>query len=82
MAISRGSMTKQLEPGLGSSNKGWTKKEKAEFKKVLVKTHGKIYKPNSQKPKVQNLPLSSGTIKEVVQPQKGDVIHSKSGRYK
>ena len=45
-------MTKQLEPGLGSSNKGWTKKEKAEFKKVLVKTHGKIYKPHSQKPKV------------------------------
>jgi len=52
MAISRGSMTKQLEPGLGSSNKNWTKKEKAEFKKVLLKTHGKIYKPHSQKPKV------------------------------
>jgi len=52
MAITRASMTKQLEPGLGSSNKGWTKKEKAEFKKVLVKTHGKIYKPNSKKPKV------------------------------
>ena len=61
MAITRASMTKQLEPGLGSSNKGWTKKEKAEFKKVLVKTHGKIYKPNSQKPHLGNAQPHSQT---------------------
>ena len=72
MAITRSSISKQLEPGLGSC-------DKAKFKKVLEKTHGKIYKYkklNSKKAKVQNLPFKSGTIQEVVQPQKGEVIHS------
>tara|TARA_R100001086_G_C11620294_1_gene198640 strand:+ start:12 stop:170 length:159 start_codon:yes stop_codon:yes gene_type:complete len=49
MAITRGQTAKQLEPGLGN---GWTKANRAQFKKVCLKTHGKIYQPNSKKPKV------------------------------
>jgi|29_taG_2_1085357.scaffolds.fasta_scaffold07627_1 hypothetical protein len=49
MAITRAQISKQLEPGLGG---GWTKANKAKFRKVCLKTHGKIYKPNSKKPKV------------------------------
>ena len=48
MTITRGQIAKQIEPGLGSS-------DKAKFKKVLEKTHGKIYKPKkfySKKAKV------------------------------
>lgn len=49
MAITRGQIKKQLEPGLG---RGWGKSEKSKFRKVLEKTHGKIYKSNSKKSKV------------------------------
>jgi len=48
MAITRSSISKQLQPGLGAS-------EKIKFKKVLEKTHGKIYKYkklNSKKARV------------------------------
>ena len=38
-------------------------------------------KSNRKKSKVQNLSFKSGTIKEVVQPQKGEHI-SQSGRYR
>ena len=49
MAITRSQIKKQLEPGLG---RGWGKFERAKFRKVLEKTHGKIYKSNSKKSKV------------------------------
>jgi hypothetical protein len=37
MAITRAQMARQLEPGLGSS-------DKRKFDKVIAKTHGKVYK--------------------------------------
>ena len=58
-------MRKQLEPGLG---RGWGRAEKSKFRKVLEKTHGKIYKSSRKKSKVQNIQAQSDTIKEVVQP--------------
>jgi|TARA_R110000796_G_scaffold97137_1_gene203941 hypothetical protein len=49
MVISRGQISRQLEPGLGS-------KDSKEYKKVIKKTHGTIYKeqikPSSKKSKV------------------------------
>ena len=49
MVISRSQIPKQLEPGLGS-------KDLKEYKKVIKKTHGTIYKeqikPSSKKSKV------------------------------
>lgn len=49
MAITRGQISKQLEPGLG---RGWGKATKAKFRKSLKKTHGKVYKSNSKRSKV------------------------------
>ena len=49
MAITRGQIKKQLEPGLG---RGWGRAEKNKFSKVLDKPPGKIYKSNSKKSKV------------------------------
>jgi|TARA_R100000781_G_scaffold108027_1_gene72467 hypothetical protein len=49
MAITRSQIKKQLEPGLG---RGWGRAEKSKFRKVLEKTHGKIYKSSSKKSKV------------------------------
>lgn len=46
MAITRSQTSKQIEPGLGNSNK-------KKLDKVLIKTHGKIYKekkPNRKNP--------------------------------
>jgi len=37
MAITRAQMARQLEPGLGSSNK-------KKLDKAIAKTHGKVYK--------------------------------------
>ena len=37
MAITRAQMARQLEPGLGSS-------DKKKFDKAIAKTHGKVYK--------------------------------------
>ena len=49
MVISRGQMSKQLEPGLGN-------KDFKRFKKVVKKTHGTVYKektkPNRKRSKV------------------------------
>ena len=59
MAITRAQIPKQLEPGLG---RGWGKWQRAKFKKIIEKTHGKVYKPNSKKVKVQNIPTKSDTI--------------------
>ena len=49
MAISRGQISKQLEPGLGN-------KDLKRFKQVIKKTHGTVYKEkiksNSKRSKV------------------------------
>ena len=59
MAITRAQIPKQLEPGLG---RGWGKWERAKFKKIVEKTHGKVYKPVNKKVKVQNPPIKSDII--------------------
>jgi hypothetical protein len=41
MVISRGQMSKQLEPGLGN-------KDLKRFKEVIKKTHGTIYKEKTK----------------------------------
>ena len=70
MAISRGQITKQIDGQLRGAR--GEKKKRLQVKK----------KPNSKKPKVFKVQSKSGTLKEVVQPQKGEEKHSQSGRYK
>ena len=70
MAISRGQISAQIDGKLRGAR--GEKKKKLQFKK----------KPNSKKPKVFKVQSKSGTLKEVVQPQKGEEKHSQSGRYK
>jgi len=41
MVISRGQISKQLEPGLGN-------KQLKQFKKVIKKTHGTVYKQKTK----------------------------------
>ena len=60
MAITRAQMARQLEPGLGSS-------DKKKLDKVIAKTHGKVYKEkksNKKNPlsRTFTVQTKSGTI--------------------
>ena len=78
MAITRGQIPVQIDGQLRGARK---KKAPLGYHympngKLMKDSDHAKKKSNRKKSKVQNLPFKSGTIKEVVQPQKGEVIHS------
>ena len=78
MAITRGQIPEQIDGKLRGARK---KKAPLGYHfmpngKLMKDSDHAKKKSNSKKAKVQNLLFKSGTIQEVVQPQKGEVIHS------
>ena len=78
MAITRGQIPAQIDGQLRGARK---KKAPLGYHfmpngKLMKDSDHVKKKSNSKKAKVQNLLFKSDTIQEVVQPQKGEVIHS------